>query len=40
MYRRHFGLTHCPLSKQTKTLWDDGALDALNGYWNHPVSVC
>jgi type II secretory pathway predicted ATPase ExeA len=30
MYRRHFGLTHCPLSKQTKTLWDDGALAALN----------
>ena len=34
MYRRHFGLTHCPLSKQTKTLWDDGALDALNQRFN------
>lgn len=34
MYRRHFGLTHCPLSKQTKTLWDDGTLDALNQRFN------
>ncbi|MCU7940884.1 MAG: ATP-binding protein, partial [gamma proteobacterium symbiont of Bathyaustriella thionipta] len=34
MYRRHFGLTHCPLSKQTKTLWDDGILDALNQRFN------
>ena len=30
MYRQHFGLTHCPLSKQTQQLWDDGALAALN----------
>jgi len=34
MYRRHFGLTHCPLSKQTKTLWDDGTLDALKQHFN------
>ena len=34
MYRRHFGLTHCPLSKQTKILWDDGALKALNQRFN------
>ncbi len=34
MYRRHFGLTHCPLSKQTKALWDDGALVALNQRFN------
>jgi type II secretory pathway predicted ATPase ExeA len=34
MYRRHFGLTHCPLSKQTKMLWDDGALVALNQRFN------
>ena len=34
MYRRHFGLTHCPLSKQTKMLWDDGALEALNQRFN------
>lgn len=34
MYRRHFGLTHCPLSKQTKTLWDDGSLDALKQHFN------
>ena len=34
MYRRHFGLTHCPLSKQTKTLWDDGALDALKQHFS------
>jgi len=34
MYRRHFGLTHCPLSKQTKTLWDDGTLEALNQRFN------
>lgn len=30
MFRRHFGLTHCPLGKQTKTLWDDGQLEKLN----------
>ena len=34
MYRRHFGLTHCPLSKQTKILWDNGALDALKQHFN------
>ena len=34
MYRRHFGLTHCPLSKQTKILWDDGALKSLNQRFN------
>jgi type II secretory pathway predicted ATPase ExeA len=30
MFRRHFGLTHCPLGKPTKTLWDDGPLEKLN----------
>jgi MSHA biogenesis protein MshM len=34
MYRRHFGLTHCPLSKQTNILWDDGALKVLNQRFN------
>jgi len=30
MYLQHFGLTHAPLGKQCKTLWDkDGQLDAL-----------
>lgn len=30
MFRRHFGITHCPLGKQTQTLWDDGPLEKLN----------
>jgi len=30
MYQHHFGLTHCPLGKQTKKLWDDGAIEQLN----------
>ncbi len=30
MITHHFGLTHIPLSKQTKTLWDDGMLAHLN----------
>mgnify|MGYP000055962725 CR=1 FL=1 len=30
MYQQHFGLTHCPLGKQTKKLWDDGVLTTLN----------
>ena len=29
MFRRHFGLTHCPLGKQTKILWEDGHLEKL-----------
>lgn len=29
MYRQHFGLTHDPLGKQTKILWDDGQLQKL-----------
>jgi len=34
MYKQHFGLTHCPLGKQTKVLWDDGTLEALNHRFN------
>lgn len=34
MYRRHFGLTHCPLGKQTKMLWEDGQLERLNARFN------
>lgn len=34
MFRRHFGLTHCPLGKQTQTLWDDGVLETLNHRFN------
>lgn len=34
MYRQHFGLTHCPLGKQTKTLWDDGTLATLSQRFN------
>lgn len=34
MYRRHFGITHCPLGKQTKTLWEDGQLEKLNQRFN------
>ena len=34
MYRRHFGLTHCPLGKQTKELFDDGQLKRLNQRFN------
>ncbi len=34
MYKRHFGLTHCPLSKQTQQLWDDGHLEVLNRRFN------
>jgi type II secretory pathway predicted ATPase ExeA len=34
MFRRHFGLTHCPLGKQTKTLWEDGQLEKLNARFN------
>jgi len=34
MFRRHFGLTHCPLGKQTKTLWEDGHLETLNSRFN------
>lgn len=34
MYRRHFGITHCPLGKQTKTLFDDGQLEILNQRFN------
>ena len=34
MFRRHFGLAHCPLGKQTKTLWDDGQLEKLNYRFN------
>lgn len=30
MFKHHFGLTHCPLGKQTKTLWEDGQLEKLN----------
>lgn len=30
MYKRHFGLTHCPLGKPTKKLWDDGQLEKLD----------
>src|SRR4030065_455275 len=29
MYRQHFGLTHAPLSKNTKALFDDGPLTQL-----------
>jgi MSHA biogenesis protein MshM len=34
MYKRHFGLTHCPLSKQTKELFNDGQLTLLNQRFN------
>jgi len=34
MFRRHFGITHCPLGKQTKALWDDGQLEKLNQRFN------
>ncbi len=34
MFRQHFGITHCPLGKQTKTLWDDGHLEILNHRFN------
>lgn len=34
MFRRHFGLSHCPLGKQTQTLWDDGPLEKLNQRFN------
>jgi type II secretory pathway predicted ATPase ExeA len=34
MFRPHFGLTHCPLGKQTKTLWEDGHLEKLNSRFN------
>lgn len=30
MYRRYFGLSHCPLGKATQSLWQDGHLDQLN----------
>jgi len=33
-FKQHFGLTHCPLSKQTKILWDDGFLEILNQRFN------
>jgi MSHA biogenesis protein MshM len=26
MYKKHFGISHAPLGKQAKTLWDDGPL--------------
>jgi len=29
MYRQHFGLTHAPLGKQCRDLWDDGQLDPI-----------
>jgi len=29
MYQQHFGLTHGPLSKQCRDLWDDGQLDPI-----------
>lgn len=34
MFKRHFGLTHCPLGNQTKTLWEDGQLEKLNQRFN------
>lgn len=30
MFKSHFGLTHAPLGKQTKSLWDDGRLAQLS----------
>ncbi len=30
MYLQHFGLTHAPLGKQCKKLWDDGQFKALH----------
>ena len=34
MYRRHFGIMHCPLAKQTQTLFDDGQLKKLTHRFN------
>ena len=30
MYLQHFGLTHAPLGKKSRQLWDDGAFKALS----------
>ena len=29
MYLQHFGLTHAPLGKKSKTLWDNGQIEKL-----------
>jgi len=34
MYKQFFGLTHAPLGKSTKTLWDDGQLRKLEIRFN------
>lgn len=34
MYRQHFGITGCPLDKDTKTLFDDGQLAQLGERFN------
>ena len=34
MYLQHFGLRHPPLGKESKELWDDGALAQLSERFN------
>jgi len=34
MYRKHFGLKHHPLGKESKTLWDDGRLAQVQQRFN------